>query len=138
MAATPDVTFTYTTAGRVLTRTEAGQASTTYVYTAWGQPSKETVTSLANGFAPSEVERTFDANNSSETAAQATDIRFIATRDGEFYSARGDGAGGAVISPGGGLAGLRDRVGTLDGWLGLASPAGGPTVVHVELPIRQG
>ena len=64
VAATPDVTFTYTTAGRVLTRTEAGQASTTYVYTAWGQPSKETVTSLANGFAPSEVERTFDANNS--------------------------------------------------------------------------
>lgn len=63
VAATPDVTFTYTTAGRVLTRTEAGQASTTYVYTAWGQPAKETVTSLANGFAPSEVERTFDANN---------------------------------------------------------------------------
>ncbi len=64
VAATPDVTFTYTTAGRVLTRTEAGQASTTYLYTAWGQPAKETVTSLANGFAPSEVERTFDANNS--------------------------------------------------------------------------
>ncbi|MES2466738.1 MAG: hypothetical protein V4675_05505 [Verrucomicrobiota bacterium] len=36
----------------------------------------------------------FDANNSGETAAQATDIRFIAMRDGEFYSARGDGAGG--------------------------------------------
>jgi RHS repeat-associated protein len=63
VAATPDVAFTYNAAGRVNTRTEAGQASTTYVYTAWGQPSKETVTSLANGFSPSEVERTFDANN---------------------------------------------------------------------------
>jgi RHS repeat-associated protein len=60
VAATPDVSYTYNPAGRVNTRTEAGQASSTYLYTAWGQPFKETVTSLANGFAPSEVERTFE------------------------------------------------------------------------------
>ena len=44
-----------------------------------------------------------------------------------------DGAGGAVVTPGGGLAGLRDRVEALDGLLNVSSPLGGPTVVHVEL-----
>lgn len=48
---------------------------------------------------------------------------------------RDDGRGGAAIAPGGGLAGLRDRVEALDGSLLLHSPAGGPTVVHVELPL---
>jgi glucose-6-phosphate-specific signal transduction histidine kinase len=35
---------------------------------------------------------------------------------------------------GSGLAGLRDRVGALDGELHLLSPAGGPTVLMVEIP----
>ncbi|WP_436528861.1 sensor histidine kinase [Actinoplanes sp. HUAS TT8] len=42
------------------------------------------------------------------------------------------GRGGAT--PRGGLAGLADRVRTVDGRLGISSPAGGPTVVTVELP----
>lgn len=46
-----------------------------------------------------------------------------------------DGTGGATMSVGGGLAGLRDRVEALDGSLAVSSPPGGPTVVHVELPI---
>lgn len=45
-----------------------------------------------------------------------------------------DGTGGARIEAGGGLAGLADRVKTVDGTLHLASPAGGPTVVTIELP----
>ena len=45
-----------------------------------------------------------------------------------------DGAGGARIDPGGGLAGLADRVATVDGTLEIASPPGGPTVVAVQLP----
>jgi signal transduction histidine kinase len=45
-----------------------------------------------------------------------------------------DGTGGARIEAGGGLAGLADRVKTVDGRLHLASPAGGPTVVTIELP----
>jgi signal transduction histidine kinase len=45
-----------------------------------------------------------------------------------------DGAGGALPVPGGGLAGLRERVQTVDGQLSLHSPTGGPTVVTVELP----
>lgn len=45
-----------------------------------------------------------------------------------------DGVGGAAISEGSGLAGLRDRVGALDGELHLLSPEGGPTVLMVEIP----
>ena len=48
---------------------------------------------------------------------------------------RDDGAGGATVAPGGGLAGLRDRAQALDGTLAVSSPTGGPTVVRVELPI---
>jgi len=52
---------------------------------------------------------------------------------------RDDGAGGARISgegAGGGLAGLADRLRTVDGRLEISSPPGGPTVVTVELPSR--
>jgi signal transduction histidine kinase len=45
-----------------------------------------------------------------------------------------DGSGGAHVEPGGGLAGLADRVRTVDGRLQVVSPPGGPTVVTVELP----
>lgn len=45
-----------------------------------------------------------------------------------------DGIGGAHIEAGGGLAGLAERVGTVDGRLQIDSPAGGPSVVTVELP----
>ncbi|WP_242422719.1 sensor histidine kinase, partial [Frankia torreyi] len=49
-----------------------------------------------------------------------------------------DGAGGARIDPegGGGLAGLVDRVRTVDGWLAATSPPGGPTAVTVDLPLH--
>jgi signal transduction histidine kinase len=45
-----------------------------------------------------------------------------------------NGAGRARLIPGGGLAGLAERVQTVDGKLGIDSPAGGPTIVTVELP----
>ena len=45
-----------------------------------------------------------------------------------------DGHGGAAPVPGGGLRGLAERVRTVDGQLDIDSPAGGPTVVTVELP----
>ncbi len=47
---------------------------------------------------------------------------------------RDNGCGGAQARPGGGLAGLADRVSTLDGKLYLSSPAGGPTVLRAEIP----
>jgi len=52
---------------------------------------------------------------------------------------RDDGTGGAQLTTVGssssGLAGLSDRVRTVDGHLHLVSPPGGPTVVTVDLPL---
>ncbi|HEY7147176.1 MAG TPA: histidine kinase [Streptosporangiaceae bacterium] len=45
-----------------------------------------------------------------------------------------DGCGGARIEPRSGLAGLAERVRTVDGRLRLSSPPGGPTVITVDLP----
>jgi len=45
-----------------------------------------------------------------------------------------DGHGGADPSLGTGLAGLAQRVRSVDGSLSLSSPAGGPTVITAELP----
>ena len=45
-----------------------------------------------------------------------------------------DGSGGARLAPGGGLAGLLERVQAVDGRLGIDSPAGGPTAIAIELP----
>jgi signal transduction histidine kinase len=47
-----------------------------------------------------------------------------------------DGSGGARIEARGGLAGLAERVKTVDGRLQISSPPGGPTVAAVELPSR--
>jgi len=47
-----------------------------------------------------------------------------------------DGSGGARVEARGGLAGLADRVRTVDGTLQITSPPGGPTVIAVELPSR--
>ena len=47
-----------------------------------------------------------------------------------------DGSGGARTVPGSGLAGLADRIRTVDGTLTVDSPAGGPTTIAVELPLR--
>lgn len=47
---------------------------------------------------------------------------------------RDDGVGGADPRAGTGLSGLRDRVATLGGTLGVTSPDGGGTVVDVEVP----
>jgi signal transduction histidine kinase len=45
-----------------------------------------------------------------------------------------DGSGGARLEARGGLAGLAERIRTVDGRLQVSSPSGGPTVVTVELP----
>ncbi len=49
---------------------------------------------------------------------------------------RDDGGGGAAIGPGSGLRGLAARLRTVDGTLDIRSPAGGPTVIAVELPLH--
>lgn len=47
-----------------------------------------------------------------------------------------DGAGGADPARGGGLAGLADRLRSVDGSLAVSSPPGGPTRVTAQLPWR--
>jgi len=47
-----------------------------------------------------------------------------------------DGIGGADAAQGSGLSGLAQRVSTVDGRIDVSSPAGGPTMVTVELPLR--
>lgn len=66
----------------------------------------------------------------------AASARVQAVQNGERLTIRvhDDGCGGARIGVGSGLAGLQDRVGTVDGTLSVVSPAGGPTEVTIELP----
>ena len=45
-----------------------------------------------------------------------------------------DGSGGARVERGGGLAGLAERLRTVDGTMEVSSPPGGPSVVTVEMP----
>jgi signal transduction histidine kinase len=45
-----------------------------------------------------------------------------------------DGRGGAMVTPGGGLAGIAGRLGAVDGSLSVDSPPGGPTTVTAVIP----
>ncbi|MEU6281498.1 sensor domain-containing protein [Streptomyces sp. NPDC047028] len=45
-----------------------------------------------------------------------------------------NGKGGATVGAGSGLAGVERRLGTFDGVLAVSSPAGGPTLVTLEIP----
>ncbi|MGW3300705.1 histidine kinase [Streptomyces sp. CB02130] len=45
-----------------------------------------------------------------------------------------DGRGGAAVGSGSGLSGIERRLGTFDGVLAVSSPAGGPTMVTMEIP----
>jgi signal transduction histidine kinase len=65
----------------------------------------------------------------------ATRLTVEISRDGELLVVQvaDDGVGGADAG-GNGLSGLRKRVEALDGSLRIASPRGGPTLLHAELP----
>ncbi|WP_406149720.1 sensor histidine kinase [Streptomyces sp. NBC_01012] len=45
-----------------------------------------------------------------------------------------NGKGGASVGSGSGLSGIERRLGTFDGVLAVSSPAGGPTMVTMEIP----
>jgi signal transduction histidine kinase len=73
-------------------------------------------------------------NVAKHASASRCEIRCRSERDRLIVEVWDDGKGGATVAPGGGLAGLRDRVEALDGQLRIDSPAGGPTLLHAELP----
>jgi signal transduction histidine kinase len=74
------------------------------------------------------------ANVAKHASAAHCEIRCHAEERGLIVEVWDDGAGGAQIVPGGGLAGLAGRVQALDGSLTVSSPPGGPTLVHAEIP----
>ena len=75
------------------------------------------------------------ANVAKHSGAKHCEVR--CRRDGSrlIVEVWDDGVGGATAEPGGGLAGLAGRVAGVDGTFSLSSPAGGPTLVHAELPV---
>jgi len=61
----------------------------------------------------------------------------VRTHDGRLWlRVSDDGGGGARLGSGTGLAGLTDRVATVDGRLTVESPEGGPTAVTVDVPLH--
>jgi signal transduction histidine kinase len=68
--------------------------------------------------------------------AHASKVRVSVTRRNghAVVDVDDNGVGGADASCGSGLRGLSDRVQALDGTFVLASPAGGGTQVHAEIP----
>ena len=75
------------------------------------------------------------ANVAKHSAATRCSVFLRAQPGWLFVEVRDDGVGNAGISPGGGLAGLRDRVQALDGTLEVVSPEGGPTSLRVAIPL---
>ena len=75
------------------------------------------------------------ANVAKHSGATRCEVRCF--RDGPRLAVEvwDDGAGGATMEPGGGLAGLASRIAGVDGTFSVSSPAGGPTLVRAEIPL---
>lgn len=69
--------------------------------------------------------------------AGATLCTVVVSADTErvLVEVRDDGGGGAHLGKGHGLAGLADRLATVEGTLDVVSPPGGPTVLTAEIPL---
>jgi signal transduction histidine kinase len=77
------------------------------------------------------------ANATKHSYANQIEINIHTERTGVLYlEIIDDGVGGADQGRGSGLSGLAQRVSTVDGRIDVTSPAGGPTVVTVQLPLR--
>ena len=73
-------------------------------------------------------------NVAKHSGAGRAHIAVHRTGDLLVVEVRDDGTGGAEATRGTGLLGLADRVAVLNGRITLTSPAGGPTLLRVELP----
>jgi signal transduction histidine kinase len=73
-------------------------------------------------------------NISKHSGATNADVRVAQRGRTIELTVTDDGRGGANTTPGGGLAGLTERVRAMDGTFTLTSPPGGPTVIEVRLP----
>lgn len=75
-------------------------------------------------------------NIAKHAGADRASVRVTRDDDTVVVVITDDGNGGARMSSGGGLAGLADRAAAIDGVVTVVSPAGGPTVVRADLPVR--
>ena len=77
------------------------------------------------------------ANATKHSYANQIKINIYTERTGVLrLEVADDGIGGADAAHGSGLAGLAQRVSTVDGRIDVSSPPGGPTTVSVELPLK--
>jgi signal transduction histidine kinase len=77
------------------------------------------------------------ANATKHSYANQIKIKIHTERTGVLrLEVSDDGIGGADAARGSGLAGLAQRVSTVDGRIDMVSPAGGPTIVTIELPLK--
>ncbi|WP_316959414.1 histidine kinase [Streptomyces sp. TRM68367] len=74
------------------------------------------------------------ANMAKHSRAQQAWVRGRLGGDVLVLEIRDDGVGGADAAKGTGLVGITDRLSVLNGRMFLSSPAGGPTVMRVEIP----
>lgn len=74
------------------------------------------------------------ANAVKHSGARGVMITVRSVAAGMLLIVTDDGTGGARVTDGGGLTGLRERVRTVDGRIDIDSPAGGPTIITIELP----
>jgi signal transduction histidine kinase len=74
------------------------------------------------------------ANVAKHADAQSAEIDLRYSAGALRISVRDDGAGGADAVRGSGLRGLERRLAAFDGVLAIGSPAGGPTVITMEIP----
>jgi signal transduction histidine kinase len=75
-------------------------------------------------------------NISKHSGASRATVDVWQTEDHLMLHVYDNGKGGADLSAGSGLAGLAERLGSVDGVLVVDSPAGGPTRITAELPWR--
>lgn len=76
------------------------------------------------------------ANVAKHSRAESAHLT-LTNRDGRIYlMVTDDGVGGAHIAKGHGIAGLADRLRSIDGELAVDSPAGGPTILIAEVPVQ--
>ncbi|MFD9288906.1 sensor histidine kinase [Streptomyces sp. NPDC060030] len=104
-------------------------------------PLPVTVTAVLPGKLPDPVESAlyFSVSELLTNALKHADARQVAVdlhyADGTLHGqVTDDGRGGAEMSAGSGLEGIRRRLASFDGVLEIDSPPGGPTVMKMELP----
>lgn len=74
-------------------------------------------------------------NVAKHSAATQCTVQVTADAERVLVQIRDDGRGGAHLGKGHGLAGLADRLATVEGALDVTSPPGGPTLVTAKIPL---